>query len=114
MISKPSHQDWESRTSRQKPTRFLLLCFVFWCVLLLARDVAEKLRLQNELSFFIFLGTLVGFVVLPAHGLFTLTTGDVTDNVPTSSHVAFTGIANFNIDDIVEQVGFSVLATKVL
>jgi hypothetical protein len=39
---------------------------------------------------------------------------DVTDNVAASGHVAFARLALGDVDDVVEEVGFSVLAAEVL
>lgn len=75
---------------------------------------AEQLSFQNKLPFFVFFTRLVRLVVLPPNCLFTLPANDVPDHMPTSRHAAFHSFSLVNIDDVVEQIGFAVLTTKIL
>lgn len=78
------------------------------------RDVAEQLSLEDELALLVLLRVLKGLVVFPAHRLLTLAAGDVADNVAARRHVTLVGLAGVDVDDIVEEVGFAVLATEIL
>lgn len=75
---------------------------------------AQQLRLEDVLPLLVELRLLIGLVVFPAHGLLALTTGDVSDDVPTRCHVAFRGLATVDVDDAVEEEGFAVLTAEVL
>lgn len=74
----------------------------------------KQLLLQNKLPLLILFRLLVRAVVLPAHRLFALTTGDVAHDVAAGGHVALAGLALLDVDDAVEEEGFAVLAAEVL
>lgn len=78
------------------------------------RDLAQKLRLQNELSLLVLLTRLVCLVVLPAHRLFALFAVNVTYDVPACSHIALTRLSRCDVDDAIEQICFAMLATEIL
>lgn len=77
-------------------------------------DISKQLGLQNELALLVLLARLVGFIVLPPHHLLALAAVYVPDDVATRGHVALAGVARLDVDDRVEEVGFSVLASEVL
>lgn len=77
-------------------------------------DIAEQLSLEYELALLIFLGRLVGFVVLPADGLLALAAGDVAHDVPAGGHAALAGLAGVDVYDGVEEVRLAMLAAEVL
>ena len=70
--------------------------------------------LKDILPLLVLLRALVRLVVLPPHRLLALSTKDVADNVSARRHVALVRLASFDVDDVVEEVGFSVLAAEVL
>lgn len=75
---------------------------------------AEKLLLKNELPLLVFLAALVSLVVLPSYRLPALTAGDVAYDMSSGGHVTFDGIGLGDVDDVVEEVGFAVLAAETL
>jgi len=77
-------------------------------------DRKQQLRLQDELSLLVLLSSLIGFVVFPPNSCLALTAPDVTDNMLTGRHAAFVCIAEYDIDDVVEEECFAMLATEVL
>lgn len=77
-------------------------------------DVAEQLRLEDELALLVLLGALVGLVVLPADRLLALAADDVADDVTTGRHVALVGFAGVHVDHGVEEKGLTMLAAEVL
>ncbi len=76
--------------------------------------IAKQLRLQDKLPFLILLASLECLVILPSHCLVTLSAGDVADDVSARGHVALRGIASYDIDDVIEEVGLAMLAAEVL
>lgn len=75
---------------------------------------AEKLLLQNELPLFVFLAALIGLVVLPSYRILALAAGDVAHDMPSCSHATFHSFGLGDVDDVVEEVGFAVLAAEAL
>lgn len=76
--------------------------------------MAEELFLKDEFALFVFLAALVRLVVLPPHSLFALSAGDVTNYMSTGSHAALDSLRLGDVDDVVEEVGFAMLAAEVL
>lgn len=76
--------------------------------------IGKQLGLQNELALLVLLAGLIGSIVLPSDHLLALTAVDVPDDVAARRHVALAGVTGLDIDDRVEEVGFSVLASEVL
>jgi hypothetical protein len=77
-------------------------------------DVTEQLMLEDELPLLVLLTALVGLVVLPANHFFALATLDVADDMAARGHIPLARLARFHIDDGVEEVGLTMLATEVL
>lgn len=77
-------------------------------------DSAKELRLQYELPLFVLLALLICLVVLPPHRLLALPAGNVPYHMTTGGHIAFVGFSFFDVDDLVEEVGFAMLAAEVL
>ena len=77
-------------------------------------DVTKQLRLQYKLPFLILLATLKRLIVFPSHGLIALSAGDISHYVSSRRHVAFGSITCGYVDDVVEEVGFAVLAAEIL
>lgn len=75
---------------------------------------AEKLLLKDELPLFVFLAALKGLVVLPSYRFLALATGDVAYNMPSGSHATLHSFGLGDVDDVVEEVGFAVLAAETL
>jgi hypothetical protein len=75
---------------------------------------AEQLALQDELALFVLLARLIRLVILPAYRLLALPAVNVANNVSPRRHIALVGLGFSHIDDAVEEVGFAVLAAKVL
>ena len=83
-------------------------------VMLFLGDITQQLSLENKLPLLVLLGSFVGLVIFPAHRFFTLMTGNVTHDMPPSCHIALDWFAGIDVDDFVEKVGLTMLATKVL
>jgi hypothetical protein len=77
-------------------------------------DIAKKLGFKNKLAFLVLLSCLIRLVVFPANRFFALLTGDIPNDVSAGSHIPLAGLARIDVDDTVEEVGFAMLATKVL
>lgn len=77
-------------------------------------NIGKQLSLQNELALLVLLARLVGFIVLPPHHLLALAAVDVPNDVAARRHITLAGVARLDVDDRVEEVGFAVLAPKVL
>ena len=75
---------------------------------------AEQLRLQDELALLVFLTLLVGLVIFPADGLLAAPTDDVADDVTSSRHIPLDCFRCRDVDHVVEEVRFAMLATEVL
>lgn len=80
----------------------------------LLSDVAQQLSLQDELALFVLLAGFVSFVVFPAHCLLALSTRNVSDYVFSRSHCPFVGFSSNIVDDVVEEISFSMLTPEVL
>jgi hypothetical protein len=78
------------------------------------RDVTQQLRLQNIFPLLIFLTRFKGLVVLPPYRLSALPTGYIPHDMPPCGHVALAGVAGGDVDDVVEEVGFAMLAAEIL
>jgi hypothetical protein len=76
--------------------------------------IAEKLSLQDVLSFLVLLSRFERLVVLPAYRLVALSAGNIPHDMSARSHVPLAGIARRDVDNIVEQVGLAMLAPEVL
>lgn len=74
----------------------------------------EKLLFENELALLVFLTALVCLVVFPSYRCLALSTGDITHDVSPGCHASFDSFTLCDIDDIVEEVCFAVLASEVL
>jgi hypothetical protein len=70
--------------------------------------------LENIFPLLVLLSALIGAVVLPAHDLPTLATGDVADDMATRRHVPLARFPLLDVDDAVEEVGLAMLAAEVL
>lgn len=77
-------------------------------------DLAQQLRLQDELALLVLLTRFVRLVVLPPHCLLALLADDVAHLVPARCHVPLHGFGLRGVDDGVEEEGFAVLAAEVL
>lgn len=75
---------------------------------------AQQLGFQDILALLVLLRVLVRLVVFPADGFFALPAVDVTYHVLAGRHLALHGFGLRDVDDGVEEVGFSVLAAEVL
>lgn len=76
--------------------------------------MTQQLDLEDEFALLVLLRRLVGFIVLPANNILTVTAADVADNVAAGRHVTLDWLALGDVDDGVEEVGFAVLAAEVL
>lgn len=76
--------------------------------------IGKQLGLQNELALLVLLVGLIGSIVLPSDHLLALAAVDVPDDVAARRHVALAGFTGLDVDDRVEEVGLSVLASEVL
>lgn len=75
---------------------------------------AQQLSFQNILALLVFLRVLVGLVVLPAHRLLTLPTVDIADHMQACRHFALHSLGLGDVNDSIEQIGFSMLAAETL
>jgi len=75
--------------------------------------MAKQLSLEDELSLFVLLRSLVCFVVFPADDALAVLAADISDDVATGGHVALDSFIFVDVDDVVEKVGFAVLAAEV-
>jgi len=74
----------------------------------------KQLGLENVIPLLVFLRALIRLVVLPPHRLLALPAVDVADDVSARRHVSLDGFGLGDVDDGVEEVGFTVLASEVL
>ena len=81
---------------------------------LILGDITQKLGLQYKLPLLIFLTALKGLIILPPHRLVALSASNIPYNMSASGHVALGGFACGYIYDVVEEVGFAVLAAEIL
>lgn len=77
-------------------------------------NITEKLGLEDELALLVPLGGLERLVVLPPHRLLAATARNVAHDVAARRHATLVGLARLDVDNRVEEVGFSVLAAEVL
>ena len=75
---------------------------------------AQQLLLQNELALLVFLTALVCLVVLPPYRLLALPAVDVAHNVSSGGHVTFDRIGLCGVHNVIEEVGFAMLAAEIL
>jgi len=74
---------------------------------------AEQLSFQDKFPLLVFFTCLVRFVVLPPNGLLALPADDVPDHMSTCRHAALHGFGLVDVNNIVEQIRFAVLTTKI-
>jgi len=77
-------------------------------------NIAEQLSLKNELALLVFLTSLIRLIVLPANCLAALSARNIPYDVAAGCHVTLGGIASYDVDDVVEEVSFTVLTAEVL
>jgi hypothetical protein len=100
------------KCSRSHPTEGIQ---VQWQALKAAScHIAKQLSLQDVLSFFVLLARLKCLIILPAYRLVALSAGNISHYVSARGHIPLTGIARRDVDDIVEEVCFAMLATEIL
>jgi hypothetical protein len=75
---------------------------------------AQELLLQDELPLLVFLTVFVRFIVSPPYRFSALSASDVTDDVPPRGHATFHSLRLGDIDDIIEEVRFAMLAPEIL
>lgn len=74
----------------------------------------EQFLFENKLSLLVLLAALVCLVVLPSYRFLALSAGNIAHNMSTGRHAALYSFAMSNVDNIIEEVCFSVLASEVL
>jgi len=79
----------------------------------LLSNIAKQLGLKNKLPLLILLTTLKRLIVLPAHRLVTLPTTNIPHDMSARRHVSLGGFAGGDVHDVVEEVGFAVLAAEI-
>ena len=84
-----------------------------WQLRGLAHDT-EELLFKNKLALLVLLAALVCLVVLPSYRFLALSAGDITHDMSTSCHAAFNSFTLCDVDNIIEEVCFAVLAPEVL
>ena len=77
-------------------------------------DVAQQLRLENELALLVLLGALKRLIVLPPHRLLALAAHDVADDVTARRHVTLARLARVYVDHGIEEVRLAMLSSEVL
>lgn len=77
-------------------------------------DDAQQLRLEDELALLVFLARLVRLVVLPPDTSIAAAAVDVPHDMPAGGHITFVRFGAVDVDDVVEEVGLTVLAAEVL
>lgn len=77
-------------------------------------DSSEELSLENELALLVLFRGLVRLVVFPTNHLTAATARYVADDVTACRHITLGLFGGVDVDDIVEKVGFAMLATEVL
>ena len=78
------------------------------------KHLHQQLRLQNVFPLLVLLARFVRLIVLPPHSVLALPARNVPHYVPAGCHVAFCGFALGHVHNGVEEVGFAMLAAKVL
>ena len=76
--------------------------------------ITQQFSLQDVLSFLILLARLKRLIVFPAYRLVALSARNIPHDVSAGCHVSLTGIAGRDVDDVVEEVRFAMLATEIL
>jgi hypothetical protein len=74
----------------------------------------QQLFLKNELALLVFLTALICFVVLPSYCFLALSAVDVAHDMFSRCHVTFDGIGLSDVHNIIEEVGFAMLAAEIL
>lgn len=74
----------------------------------------EELLFQDKFALLVLLAALVCLVVLPSYRFLALSAGDITHNVSAGCHAAFNSFTLCDVDDIIEEVCFAMLASEVL
>ena len=77
-------------------------------------DIAQQLCLQDKLPLLILLTAFERLIVLPPHRLIALSARNIPHNMSARCHVALGGFAGCDVYDIIEEVGFAMLAAEVL
>lgn len=77
-------------------------------------DLSEQLGLQDELALLVLFRVFIGLVILPTNSLLAMSAADVAHDMTAGSHVPLGSFALGDIYDAVEEVGFAMLAAKVL
>lgn len=77
-------------------------------------DDAQQLRLEDELALLVLLARLVRLVVFPPDAGVAAAAVDVPHDVPAGGHITFVRFGAVDVDDVVEEVGLTVLAAEVL
>jgi hypothetical protein len=73
----------------------------------------QQLFLKNELALLVFLTALICFVVLPSYCFLALSAVDVAHDMFSRCHVTFDGIGLSDVHNIIEEVGFAMLAAEI-
>jgi hypothetical protein len=68
----------------------------------LSRNIAQQLRLQDELALLVLLALLERLVVLPPHRLVALPARNIPHDVSPGRHVSLRSFAGRHVDDRVE------------
>jgi hypothetical protein len=76
--------------------------------------IAEQLGLQDVLPFLILFARLKCFIIFPAYRLVALSARNIPHDVSAGRHVPLTGIARRDVDYVVEEVRFAMLAPEIL
>ena len=74
----------------------------------------QQFTLQNILPLLILLRVLIRLVILPTHSLLALSALDVSDEMFAGGHAALAGFGLDDVDDVLEEESFAVLAAEVL
>lgn len=77
-------------------------------------DDAQQLRLKDELALLVLLAGLVRLIVLPTDACVAAAAVDVPHDVPARGHITLVGFGVVDVDDVVEEVGLTMLAAEVL
>jgi len=86
---------------------------VFHALLLVLGYVAKQLSFQNILSLFVLLTCLECLVIFPAYRLIALSARDVSHDVSAGGHIALARFTRDDVDNVIKEVGFAMLATEV-
>jgi len=75
-------------------------------------DIHEQIPLENEFAFFILLTAFIGIVIFPSECYAAFAAVDVSDDVVACSHCALTRVALNDINNLLEEIGSSMLAIE--